>query len=56
MNPTSENDKFTVGSHWIALPGLGRLILDGRKQAVLINIVGNIDPEKLGLLGERTRR
>jgi len=26
------NDKFTVGSHWIALPGLGRFILDGRKQ------------------------
>ncbi len=26
------NDKFTVGSHWIAIPGLGRFILDGRKQ------------------------
>jgi putative transposase len=25
-------DKFTVGSHWIAIPGLGRFILDGRKQ------------------------
>jgi putative transposase len=26
------NDKFTLGSHWIAIPGLGRFILDGRKQ------------------------
>jgi putative transposase len=24
------NDKFTVGSHWIAIPGLGRFILDQR--------------------------
>ena len=22
------NDKFTVGSHWISIPGLGRFILD----------------------------
>ena len=26
------NDKFTIGSHWIAIPGLGRFILDQRKQ------------------------
>lgn len=26
------NDKFTVGSQWIAIPGLGRFILDGRHQ------------------------
>jgi len=26
------NDKFTLGSHWIAIPGLGRFILDSRKQ------------------------
>jgi putative transposase len=26
------NDKFTVGSHWIAIPGLGRFILDHREQ------------------------
>ena len=25
------NDKFTVGSHWISIPGLGRFILDQRK-------------------------
>jgi IS605 OrfB family transposase len=24
------NDKFTLGSHWIAIPGLGRFILDQR--------------------------
>ena len=26
------NDKFTLGSHWIAIPGLGRFILDQRKR------------------------
>ncbi|GCE15350.1 RNA-guided endonuclease InsQ/TnpB family protein [Tengunoibacter tsumagoiensis] len=26
------NDKFTVGSHWISIPGLGGFILDQRKQ------------------------
>ena len=25
------NDKFTLGSHWIAIPGLGRFILDQRE-------------------------
>ena len=25
------NDKFSVGSHWISIPGLGRFILDQRK-------------------------
>ncbi len=25
------NDKFTLGSHWIAIPGLGRFILDQRQ-------------------------
>jgi putative transposase len=25
------NDKFTIGSHWIAIPGLGRFILDQRQ-------------------------
>jgi putative transposase len=25
------NDKFTLGSHWISIPGLGRFILDQRK-------------------------
>jgi putative transposase len=26
------NDKFTLGSHWIVIPGLGRFILDQRHQ------------------------
>src|SRR5215472_7165607 len=26
------NDKFTLGSHWIAIPGLGRFILHQRQQ------------------------
>src|SRR5215467_6134218 len=25
------NDKFTVGSHWMSIPGLGRFLLDQRK-------------------------
>ena len=25
------NDKFTIGSHWISIPGLGRFILDQRQ-------------------------
>src|SRR5260370_21542733 len=25
------NDKFTLGSHWIAIPGLGRFIVDQRQ-------------------------
>jgi putative transposase len=25
------NDKFTLGSHWIAIPGLGRFVLDQRQ-------------------------
>jgi putative transposase len=25
------NDKFTVGSHWISIPGLGRFVLDQRQ-------------------------
>ncbi len=25
------NDKFTIGSHWIAIPGLGRFVLDQRQ-------------------------
>src|SRR5215470_8852783 len=25
------NDKFTVGSHWISIPGLGRFVLDQRR-------------------------
>jgi hypothetical protein len=28
-------------------------VLDGNKQAVLINVVGDIQPEKLGILGDR---
>ncbi|GAC1664984.1 MAG: hypothetical protein PVS3B3_36580 [Ktedonobacteraceae bacterium] len=30
------NDKFTLGSHWIAIPGLGRFILDHQKQRVKV--------------------
>ena len=33
--------------------GLVVTVVDGRKQAVLINIVGDIKPEKLGTLGDR---
>jgi hypothetical protein len=36
-----------------AVEGVVVTVLDGRKQAVLINIVGDIKPEQLGILGER---
>lgn len=35
-----------------AVEGLVVTVLDGRKQAVLVNIVGDIRPEKIALLGE----
>jgi hypothetical protein len=28
-------------------------VIDGKKEAVLVNVVGNIQPEKLATLGER---
>lgn len=36
-----------------AVEGVVVTVTDGRKQAVLINVVGDIRPEKLGVLGER---
>lgn len=36
-----------------AVEGLVVTVLDGKKQAVFVNIVGDIKPEKLGLIGER---
>ncbi len=36
-----------------AVEGIVVTVLDGRKQAVLINIVGDIRPEMLGVIGER---
>jgi hypothetical protein len=36
-----------------AVEGLVVTVLDGNKEAVLVNIVGNIQPDKIALLGER---
>lgn len=36
-----------------AVEGIFVLVRDGRKQAVLVNVVGDIRPEKLAMLGER---
>lgn len=36
-----------------AVEGVMVMVLDGRKQAVLVNVVGDIKPEKLGMLGEK---
>lgn len=36
-----------------AVEGVVVTVLDGKKQAVLINVVGDIKPEKLGMLGDR---
>ena len=46
------NDKFTVGSHWMSIPGLGRFILDQRKiekgRGRLLRKVGTVNlAEKL---------
>jgi Domain of unknown function (DUF4252) len=35
------------------IQGLTVVVLDGHKQAVFVNIVGNIKPEQIALLGER---
>ena len=36
-----------------AIEGLAITVLDGDKEAVLINIVGNIKPEQVAMLGEK---
>ena len=36
-----------------AVQGLVVTVLDGKKEAVLVNIVGDIKPEKLAVIGER---
>ena len=36
-----------------AVEGLVVTVLEGRKEAVLVNVVGDIRPEKLAVLGER---
>jgi hypothetical protein len=36
-----------------AVEGIVVTVLDGRKQAVLINVVGDINPDKLAMLGEK---
>jgi hypothetical protein len=36
-----------------AVEGVVVTVLDGRKQAVFINIVGDLRPDKLGVIGER---
>ena len=36
-----------------AVEGVVVTVLDGKREAVLINIVGNIKPEKIALIGER---
>jgi putative transposase len=51
------NDKFTVGSHWISIPGLGRFILDQRKiekgRGKLLRKLGTVNlAEKLRFVEE----
>lgn len=51
------NDKFTLGSHWISIPGLGRFILDQRKiekgRGKLLRTLGTVNlAEKLRFVGE----
>jgi len=35
------------------IEGLVVTVLDGRKEAVLVNIVGDIKPEKIAVVGEK---
>jgi IS605 OrfB family transposase len=51
------NDKFTVGSHWISIPGLGRFILDQRQiekgRGKLLRKLGTVNlAEKLRFVEE----
>src|ERR1700692_317873 len=51
------NDKFTVGSHWISIPGLGRFILDQSKieqwRGKLLRKLGTVNlAEKLRFVEE----
>ena len=51
------NDKFTVGSHWMSIPGLGRFLLDQRKiekrRGKLLRKLGTINlAEKLRFVEE----
>src|SRR5260370_1100573 len=51
------NDKFTIGSHWISIPGLGRFILDQRKtergRGKLLRKLGTVNlAEKLRFVEE----
>src|SRR5438309_1791944 len=46
------NDKFTVGNHWMSIPGLGRFILDQRqiekRRGKLLRTLGSVNlAEKL---------
>jgi hypothetical protein len=55
---TAQNQKEDVGIYLKtrgeeAVEGLVITVLQGKGEAVLINIVGDIKPEKLGALGER---
>jgi putative transposase len=51
------NDKFTVGSHWMSIPGLGRFLLDQRKigkgRGKLLRKLGTVNlAEKLRFVEE----
>ncbi len=52
------NDKFTIGSHWISIPGLGRFILDQRQtskdRGKLLRKLGTVNlSEKLRFVEEQ---
>jgi putative transposase len=51
------NDKFTIGSHWISIPGLGRFVLDQRQikkdRGKLLRTLGTVNlAEKLRFVEE----
>jgi hypothetical protein len=36
-----------------AVPGLTAVVMDGKEHAVFVNVVGEIKPEQLALLGDK---
>jgi len=48
---SEENKKKMHGSE--SVEGLVVTVLQGNKEAVLVNVVGDIRPEKLAMIGER---
>jgi len=52
-NPTDDVGVYLKMRGDEAIEGIVVTIIDGAREAVLVNIVGNLKPEKLAMIGER---